>query len=479
MQLEKVRTYIASKNLLSPGETVVVAVSGGPDSLCLLKILHQLAADAGYMLVVAHLNHCLRPEAVDEARGVEKIASSLSLPIETRAVDIRAEKRKHGLSEEVAGRRARYKLLIDTARKYNASAIAMGHHLDDQAETVLLNILRGTGIDGLSGILPKRVFKEVRLIRPLLCLRRTEIEAFCREQGFQPFTDSSNLETYYTRNKVRLNLIPYLEQNYNPRIREALCRLAELAADDRHYLNRLANRIVKRMVHYSGDEMSIDARYLKRLHPALRGRVLRQVLKRLNKGMFYGRSQLLRLFDLVDVGKTGTEVTLPGGVRARYSYGNLLFSFAGKKKTGQMVPEKLSIPGKTRISSDLVVKAVFTDPNKLDWPSPSYRAYLDYDRLPAAAIEVRTRRAGDRFFPQGAAGSKKLKEFMIDQKVPFNKRDTVTLISCGEEILWVAGIRIAHPYRVTETTEKVLVLELRKNRPAKRQTRSRLNIEVN
>lgn len=465
MKLEKVRRFIIKNHLFREGGKVIVAVSGGPDSLCLLHMLQGLSSELKIQLVVAHLNHCLRPEARQEAVGVEKIASAYALPFETRAVDIRSYKKEHGLSEEEAGRRARYRFLFEMASKYDASTVTLGHHLDDQAETVLLNILRGSGVDGLAGILPKRVRGGINLVRPLLCLRRAEIEAYCRENNLQPFTDSSNLETDYTRNKLRLELIPHLENNYNPRIRETLFGLASLASSDRHFLNFLAKKKLAGIARISGEEMHIDRRRLLLLPPALRGRILRLALRKFISVKKIGRMHIEQLLDLACSGRTGKQLTLPGGIRAYCSYNCLVimpFMRQVEKKPGQI---SLRVPGTTRIAGNMAIRARIVQIAGLDWPPPAYRACLDYEKLPVTSLDVRLRRPGDRFFPQGSPGSKKLKAFLIDQKIPSYRRDTLPLVTSGDEIIWVAGIRIAHPYRVSDQTKMVLVLELILLRP--------------
>ncbi len=460
MQLEKVRHFIIKNRLFKNGDAIVVAVSGGPDSLCLLHLLHTLSVEFKFKLVVAHLNHCLRPEAQQEAIGVGKIASAWSLPFETKAVDIRSYKKEYGLSEEEAGRRARYCFLFDIARKYRATRIALGHHLDDQAETVLLNVLRGTGVDGLAGMLPESTRGGIKLVRPLLCLRRSEIEAYCFDNNVHPFTDSSNLETDYTRNKLRLDLIPQLEQSYNPRIREALFSLASLAADDRIFLKSLAKTIFFNIARVGRKETHLDQQLLVTLPPALRGRVLRFALKKYISVNKINRLHIDQLLDLAEKGQTGKQLTLPGSVRAYCSYGRLFLTGQLRwPEHKEIAVRPIKIPGKTLLPGGTCITARIIKTTELNWPPSSYQACIDYDLIPSGSLSYRFRWTGARFYPQGAPGSKKLKEFLIDQKVPYCRRDTLPLVTVGTEIIWVTGIRAAHPYRVTDQTRQVLLLE--------------------
>lgn len=467
MQLEKVRRFIIRNQLFSEGEAVVVAVSGGPDSLCLLHMLQRLSSELKLRLVVAHLNHCLRPEALQEAEGVEKISSAWSLPFETKSVDIRSYKKEHGLSEEEAGRRARYRFLFDIAGRYGASTIALGHHLDDQAETVLLNVLRGSGVDGLAGILPKRSRNRINLVRPLLCLRRSEIEDYCRKNSLQPYTDSSNLETDYTRNKLRLELIPHLEERYNPRIREALFGLAALAAADRLFLTCLAQKKLSYLARISSKEIQLNRQKLLLLPSALRGRVLRLALQRYAPAKRISRIHIEQLLDLAENGRTGKQLNLPGGIRACNSYDRLVLIPAFHPGEEKLKPVSLRIPGTTVLPGGTAIGAHIAHLSELDWPPPSYRACLDYNKLSGCSLSVRLRRPGDRFYPQGAPGSKKLKAFLIDQKIPLYRREFLPLVTSGDEIIWIAGIRIAHPYRVTEQTKEVLVLDYKMLKPSR------------
>ncbi len=462
MQRGKVKRFIAENNLLTAGDKVVLAVSGGPDSLCLLYLLHSLASDLKISLVVAHLNHGLRPEGQLEAEGVGKIAAELSLPFEVLKTDIPSYKIAYGLSEEVAGRQARYNFLFDVAARFGAAKIALGHHLDDQAETVLLNVLRGTGVDGLAGILPIRTQAGVQLIRPLLCLRRSEIEAYCHDHDLQPYTDSSNLETNYKRNKLRHQLIPYLEERYNPRVKEALFGLAALAAADRAYLYKMARRSYFELAKIGHKETIIGRVDFLLLPDALQGRVLRLALHRYLKDKQVGRKHIQDLISFVKCAKAGQSLPLPGGAVAIIAYDQLVLGRKAKRDQAGFEAIKLQVPGKVMMPGRVIITSRLIDKSDIaSWPPSRFQAYLDYDSLPPGPLQVCPRIAGIRFHPQGAAGSKKLKDFLIDQKIPAHQRDRVPLVMGGEKIIWVAGFRIADSCKVTEKTKRVLHLEYR------------------
>lgn len=462
MQRGKVKRFITENSLLAAGDKVVLAVSGGPDSLCLLYILHSLSSELKISLIVAHLNHGLRPEGPIEAEGVSKIAAALSLPFELREADIASYKKAYGLSEEVAGRQARYSFLFDVAARHGATKIALGHHLDDQAETVLLNVLRGTGVDGLAGILPIRTQAGVQLIRPLLCLRRSEIDAYCHDHGLQPYTDSSNLETNYTRNKLRHQLIPYLEERYNPRVKEALFGLAALAAADRAYLQKMARRSYLKLAKIGRKETIIRQAGFLLLPDSLQGRVLRLALYRYLGGVQVGRKHIQELVSFARQARTGQQLPLPGGAVAHLASDRLIIGKKNKRHQTGFEAIKLQVPGKVIVPGRVIITALLIDKKDItSWPPSRFKAHLDYDSLPPGALQVCPRLPGIRFHPQGAAGSKKLKDFLIDQKVPAHQRDRVPLVMSGEKIIWVAGLRIDDSYKVTEETKRVLLLEYR------------------
>ncbi|MBW6462689.1 MAG: tRNA lysidine(34) synthetase TilS [Firmicutes bacterium] len=455
----KVNSFVKEFGLLSDNETIVLAVSGGPDSLCLLYMFNNLAVEYNLKLVVAHLNHCLRPEGLQEASAVEKIANSFNLPCEVKAVDIRAYKQSLGVGEEEAGRRARYSFLLEVARKYGASKIATGHHRDDQAETVLLNIIRGSSLDGLSGILPIRKWKGVKLIRPLLCLWRVEIESYCRELNLKPFTDSSNLETDYKRNKLRLELIPLIEARYNPKIREGLAGLADLAARDRHLLQSLARLKYIKLARFTDSETIFKQKILSELPLALRGRVVYMAIKKYLPTGKISRTHVEQVLRQVMNNKTGQILTLPGGLKVEQSYDNILFFFRKPQERKEIKPDILPVPGRIFIGDRFMIESRLVSLEDLSWPPCKLEAYLDYNKLPSGMITVRSRKPGDRFFPQGAGGSKKLKDFLIDQKIQRNRRDLIPVVAVQDEIIWLAGVRIAEPYRITEETDQVLLLQ--------------------
>ena len=460
---QKVLKFIQKHSLLEMGGRVVVGVSGGPDSLCLLHLFNSLSSQLNISLAVAHLHHGMRREGDAEAEMVGALAADWSLPFYTEKVNVPEYAAEHRLSGEEAGRILRYRFLLKTALRCEADRVAVGHHQDDQAETVLFNLLRGTGPDGLSGIIPCRPLgSSVRLIRPLLGLPRREIEQYCRDKSLSPALDATNLQTGYTRNRIRLELLPYLEERYNPRVKEALARLAVLAADDRSYLQAQAGRAWKAVSRRQGNRLIISRPRLAGLPRALRGRVLRMALEEFQNRKQVQWSHVQSIEGLAEKEGRVRELAFAGGVKVYCGSKHLVISprpLAAKALPAEL---PLCIPGRTLLPGGGSIEATICRRPEMPWPPLPRLACLDYYRLPPALI-IRARWPGARFYPQGAPGPKKLKDFLIDQKVPKPLRDYIPLVAtAGGEVVWVAGYRIAHPYRITDSTNNVLVLKWNK-----------------
>lgn len=460
--LATVRSFIVRLQMVEPGSKIVVAVSGGADSVALLHLLHLLQDDLNLSIHVAHLNHMLRgEESEQDAVFVAELAGRYGLPFTVEAVDVNAYRRKKKLSIELAAREVRYRFLKDTARLVGASRVALAHHGDDQAETILLNFLRGSGISGLKGIPPVR---DGFYIRPLLCLRKAELERYCEEAGLTFRCDSSNLQEVYTRNRIRLSLIPLLEKEYNPGLVPALLRTGELCREENEYLEEQARHAFTGVLKSSfAGRVELDLAGLKVMPLAMRRRVLRLAwgaIAESDKNLSFHHTAAV--IDLIDRGEPGLQVSLPARVSVIRLPPDLVFLREQEKK---MIPDyvyQLQVPGTTFIpelscwlQADIVPRANLPDPRSL----PPEEVYLDFDKLPPKLF-IRRRLNGDVFQPFGLKSEMKLKDFLIKQKVPLAMRDQLPLLSTPAEIVWVAGLRAGERWKVDETTRRVLYLKV-------------------
>ena len=482
--VKRVRQTIERYDLLPRGEPVVVGVSGGPDSLCLLHVLWCLADDYDLMLHVAHLNHRIRgAEADADAAFVADLAAEWGLPCAITARDVPALAHQHKLAMEEAARQVRYTFLAEVARQVGSRTVAVGHNADDQAETVLMHFLRGAGLAGLRGMLPKTPLSDYRLlegqtgaalslVRPLLETPRAEIEAYCAEHGLRPRFDRSNLDTTYFRNRLRHELLPYLE-TYRSNIREVIRRMARVVVDDYALLREVLEETWVKVMRAADDEAIIlDLAGWRALPLSLQRATVREAVHRLRRHL--RNINFCHIEDAVTVARekgTGAVASLPQGLRLTVGYEVLTLAGEDYRPVPLDWPAllvealPLAVPGRTPMPglSGWRVEAQWLSPDELPpgWatdPDP-WQAFLDAGAV-SEGLSLRQRRPGDRFQPQGMGGrSKSLSDFLINVKVPAAWRDWVPLLVSGDDcILWVAGWRLDERARVTPETRRVLHL---------------------
>ena len=479
----RVKKSIEEHDLLPAGKPVVVAVSGGPDSLAMMHLLREMRRDFGWELHVAHLHHGIRGADADEdALFVQEHAKAWGLPFHLGHEDVPALARESGTALEEAARQARYRFLARVARSVGADRIALGHHLDDQVETVLMHFIRGSGLAGLRGMLPLAPMAEMRLdaipgeppetaglwlARPFLAVPHDDLVAYCHEHGLEPRFDRSNLDTTYFRNRLRHELIPSLEA-YNPRIREIVARSAAIFADDYDLLHSIMLETWPRVVvSESPEEIVLAHDAWRSLHPAMQRAVLREAIHRLRRSLRninWAHVENARRVALK--GETGTEATLPDGLRLLVEYGNLRISEmeALLDEVPQLKAElPLDVPGTTvfpdgewAVDAEIVSREALPSP----WPDDPWQAWLDLGRM-RLPLALRPRRPGDRFRPLGMHGSVKVGEFMINVKLPARWRDWwPLLVDASGRVLWIPGYRPSDEAKVTPEAKRVVHLRL-------------------
>lgn len=468
---EQVRRLGRQERLWSPGDMIVVAVSGGVDSTVLLHIMKEIAADKelGLRLICAHLHHGLRGDEADrDAKFVRELAGRLGIPFDLGHADVRAYMKETGKSLELAAREKRYEYLHQVAERFGASSIALAHHADDQAETVLMRLLRGSGPSGLSGMRPKRREKNVELIRPLLRIYKTDLLRACRESGLSFVEDSSNLDTELTRNSVRLDVLPFLGQ-YNGQLAESLNRLAELSAAEDDYLQVEASKAFADLVRTEdGGILSLSAPLFAVLHVALQRRLIKLILNYLPLSTEDGdfvKVEAIRRGAIQDQ-PTTWSLDLGCGVKCVREYGAIRFIPPAAESRiphytylVEQFPAVVPIKGTgqslrmARLGSGREGVLAKAEGNNDE-------AKFDADEL-VYPLTVRSRLPGDTMKVLGLNGSKKVKDIFIDAKIPPSLRSRIPIVTdAAGRILWIPGVRRSAVAAVNPRTTSVVHMVL-------------------
>jgi tRNA(Ile)-lysidine synthase len=457
--IQKVRETVRDYRMIDRGDRVLVAVSGGPDSLALLHILHVLSDEFGCDLHVAHLEHGLRgSDSREDAEFVGRVAGGMNLPFTYRSAGERLRDRPKDVSLEEAARELRYRFLEETAGERGASRIATGHTMDDQAETVLMRMLQGAGPGGLSGIRPVR---DGRVIRPLIRCTAGEIVSYLGAVGLTPREDPSNQDTALLRNRIRHRLLPILKGEFNPSVVPALARIAAVEGEVDHALRAMAQTALERTASGSAGKIRLALDLFGDYDVALQLYILRaaieEALGRLTDISF---EHVRSLLHMARRGETPSKrITLPGSLVAYRESGDLVLA---KADSLDVPPSRvIEIPGKTALPGfDLEIQATLHPPSgieRLDAGS-SLEACFDWNCLHAPLV-VRGWLPGDRFRPLGMSGRKKIHDFFVDEKIPRPARNRVPLLVDQKGIHWVIGHRTSEASRVTHETRRVLLLE--------------------
>ena len=466
----KIKKTLADHTMIEPGDSVLLGVSGGSDSVALLRGLLKLREELGIELAVAHLNHSARgDESNMDAQFVEKLGETLDVKTFIEKVDVAKEQAISKNSFQETARNIRLEFLQRTMSRIGANKIALGHTLDDQVETVLMNLLRGSGLKGMGGMSPVRF----PYIRPLFNCSRSDVIEFLKDKNVSYREDSSNKKMDYLRNRIRLELIPFLQKKYNPRITENLFEAAGIFRADNDWLEALEHREFERVVSKSDNNsaLTIALESFVSLPLALKRRLIRKGIQWLKGDL--RRISLVHIEDtlhLFNNSQKGKRIDLPDNVEVLCLGDRVEFKRIPETDS-RILPcdenivsdwvKRLKIPGDTKIEkSDLTLKAEIINPSGTGFVSDQdNQAFLDFDKT-GDNILIRFFQAGDRLQPLGMKGTKKLKSLFIDEKVPQEARSTIPILTTvNNDIIWVYGTRIADSYRVTSNTSNVLFIK--------------------
>ncbi|MCC6347069.1 MAG: tRNA lysidine(34) synthetase TilS [Nitrospirales bacterium] len=459
--MEKVRGTIGKYGMLSPGDLVMVALSGGPDSVCLLSALHRMREEFSLSINAVYIDHGLRPSEVPgEIRFCAELCASLEIPFSTKSIDVAAHVREVGINKQEAARELRYRALQEVAVSAGARRVAVGHTADDQAETLLMRLFRGAGPAGLSGIPPVRQ----NIIRPLIEVERDEIEDFLAAEGRGYVIDSSNLRDKYTRNRIRHFVLP-AARAINADLVRTLARTAAIFREEERYFEALVTKTLMKLVCRKTDTaVELFLAPMEAMDMVLLRRTVRRAIDATEGLRGVGFIHVEEITGLIKEGKAGDRIHLPHGLRVIKGYATLLITVDTPERLGEYI---LSGPGEVVLhEASLVLHCTLSS-----LPEGREGAYGDGRRsvlLDAAKASfpllVRARRPGDFFYPLGFGKRKKLQDFFVDKKVHRDQRDTVPLLVKDGEIVWVAGYRADERYRIAKGTIRVLQCEIKQQK---------------
>lgn len=503
--VEKIRSYMEEHHMAEKGSRIVTGVSGGADSVCLLHVLALLSDCFEWKLAAVHVNHLIREEAGEDAAYVEECCRKLGIAFYLTETDVEREAEQKKISVEEAGRQARYRAFAEAAADFGADRIAVAHNRNDRAETLLFHMFRGTGLDGMASIRPVRE----NIIRPLLCVGRDEIESWLLEKKISWCIDKSNDTDTYTRNKIRRHILPFAKEEICREADVHLAQEAELLMLTADYVNRMAQEALNRCGRQGGDggcerktgygktdcgtqaghmegkrkeysEIRIDVDAFLREEELLRTHMLKQALKELSGGGKDIGMSHIRDVEALFHKQGGKKVMLPYGIEALRGFGEVILQENGKmtEKGLEAEPAFYRIIDRNLLEERITEKeqeepavqidagdagilefSVFFRENSQIIPQKTCTKWLDYDRI--ESLVLRTRQPGDYLAINDRLQKKRLKDYLIQEKIPVKNRENLLLLADGSHVLWVTGHRISSAVKVTDDTKRILRIHIR------------------
>lgn len=439
--IKKVDEFIKKQQLLRENATVIVGISGGPDSMALLHILHSIRDEWNLKIIAVSADHQLRgDESAADLSYAEHICNEWHIPFYGTSLDVAALKTNKQIGTQVAARELRYAFFEKQMNTFHADLLALGHHGDDQIETMLMGLVRSASPNMLSGIPLKRDFAAGQIIRPLLCVTKEEIEAYCLENGIEPRRDPSNEQTTYTRNYFRKELLPLLKEK-NSNLHSTVQHLSQSLQEDQQFMAEEATKMANSVINFSKKkEVSFTIDSFKTYPRSLQRRTFHLILNYLYndwpKNLSYVHEN--QFFSILKSDRGNTQVDFPQGLKLIRTYQHVAFCFSPQRVDHCVYHKLVDIPGAAKLPNEVTISAVYTDtPEK-----SSESAYVCNENSIALPLHIRTRQAGDRMSWKGLKGSKKVKDIFIDAKIPLNERDTWPILTDNNgEILWLIGLK--------------------------------------
>ena len=464
MLLKEVRRAIESNNMIKEGDKVIVGVSGGADSVTLLLQLAEYRKETEYTLQVFHLNHMIREEAPADEEFVRALCDRLKIPFFSKSIDVTEYSKENNISVEEAGRILRYEQM----RSMGPDKIAVGHHMDDLAETIILNMCRGTGLHGMVGIAPV----QDDIIRPLIYLSRTEIEEYLASIDQDYRTDSTNLETEYTRNKIRHEILPLLTEGINEKAVEHIAAMADDMINIENHIMMQVDKAYDEYVRYTDEGVPVlRADAVRELDDHIAKELILKILEKLTpRRKDITRNHVEGILGLLD-GSGEKSMDLPYGLRIVRSYDRLIFT---KVKESEEAEDQrtlmIKVPGltegegwSTTLENGMSVTIrVRSFRNKPEIPNKTYTKWFDYDKIDCSRLYLRYRKKGDYLTINNGNSKKSVQDYMVDEKIERFKRDRIPMLTQDDHVLWIIGYRISEYYKLTEESRRILEVEITK-----------------
>lgn len=455
--IKTVESYMEQHHMVEEGDVIVAGVSGGADSVCLFSILKEYCAKKGATLVVVHVNHGIREEAAKDAEFVRNLCQLAGVEYHLFCEDIPTYAKERGIGTEEAGRQARYEAFEQIRVRFgNRGKIAVAHNRNDQAETMLFHLLRGSGVTGLSGIMPVRE----HIIRPLLCVERKEIENYLAQKGIKWCIDSTNEENTYTRNKLRNVVFPYVEKEVCEQSIRHVANAAEEMAQVRSFLEELTAEAEKTVLEKIEELVYIKRDAFLKQHEVIRKQLLLRALaylvpSRKDFGAVHVKD-ILTLFEK----NSGKQIQLPYGLCAMREFDKIVIRVRVQDEVGQ-VKIPVTIPGRIEFEEGEIMEfSLLPAENYREIPQKKYTKWFDYGKI-IHCLVLRNRQSGDYLTITEGGGHKTIKEYFIEEKVPRLERENKLLLADDKHILWVIGMRISEAYKVTEQTKTILQVTIK------------------
>lgn len=471
---EEVKAYIKKYQMISEKDTVLAGVSGGADSVCMLFILWKLREEMSFRLMAVHVHHGVREDAQKDADYVEALCRKWEIPFFLKKVDMAGYAKKMGLSPEEAGRVLRYRAFDEVMTGESAYKIAVAHNQNDRAETMLFHLFRGSGLRGLGSIRPVRE----KIIRPLLCINREEIEIYLSENGLAFCTDSTNEEDFYTRNKIRHHIMAYAEEHICQNAAAHIGEAAEILAQTDDFIEKQTVLACARcVVSRKESDMEVDLTAFREEDPFLQKMIFLWCMEQMTPHRKdITKEHIDALMRLTQKDGSG-ETALPYNLCAYKEYDRLLLKMKGEEKrenavqgkelqkgknlpVSVTVPGKITVPGLGTVLFQLMPEEAFFYQKGQNIPEKTYTKWFDYDKITTVLV-FRTRETGDYLTIDSALRKKSVKEYMINEKIPRMQRERIYLLADGPHILWIPGYRISQYYKVNENTKRILQVQLK------------------